>query len=109
MPPEDECVVVAPALSPVESEYGRGPVPRHLGRVPLPVVHVDCRQPDLLLLGAERVEVVAEPQSRVLNLQDAVFSVVLVRHAKQLTVLLPRPEENSSVSFLSAGGATADL
>ena len=58
---EDEGVIVTPALASVEGEDGRGAVPRHLGRVPLPVVHVDRRQPDLLLFSAERVEVIAEP------------------------------------------------
>ena len=101
MPFEDECVIVAPALAAVECEDGGGPVARDLGRVPLPVVDVDGRQPDLLLLGAQRVEVVAEAQPRVLDLQDAVLPVVLVRHPEQLAVLLPRPdaEENAFVSF----------
>ena len=59
---EDEGVVVAAPLAPVESENGSRSVPPDLGRVPLTVVHVDGSQPDLHLFSPERVEVVPEPK-----------------------------------------------
>ena len=59
---EDERVVVAAPLAPVESENGSRSVPPDLGRVPLTVVNVDGSQPDLHLFSPERVEVVPEPK-----------------------------------------------
>lgn len=59
-----------------------------LGRVPLSIVNIDGRQPDLVLLSAQRVEVIAEAQFRVLNLQDTILAVVLVGDAEELAVLL---------------------
>ena len=59
---EDEGVVVAAPLAPVQSENGSRSVPPDLGRVPLTVVNVDGSQPDLHLFSPERVEVVPEPK-----------------------------------------------
>ena len=67
---EDEGVVVPPAFAAVQGEDGDGAVALHLDGVPLAVVDEDGRQPDLLLLRSERVQVVAEAQFAVLNLKS---------------------------------------
>jgi hypothetical protein len=57
---EVEGFVVATALAAVQLQSGGGTVATDAGHVPLTVVHGDGAQPDVLLLGAKRVQIVPE-------------------------------------------------
>lgn len=85
-------VVVSSTFTTINGQDGGRAISLNLGRVPLTIIHVDGAEPNLSFLGPERVQVVPEAQFAVLNLQDAVLSVVLIRDAEQFAMLLSSPE-----------------
>ena len=60
--------------------------------MPSTVIHRDGRQPQVVFLSSQTVQVVAEPQMSVLDREYAVFARVLIGDAEKFTVLLPRTE-----------------
>ena len=60
MPEECERVVVPPSLAAVNGQDGGRAVALNLRRVPLAVVDVNGRQPDLFLLRSQGVQVIPE-------------------------------------------------
>lgn len=74
MPLEGEGLVEPSSFPSIQLQRGGRSVSRHSNRVPLSIVHSYRRQPYIPLLGSQTVQIVAEVQSAVLDLEKIVFS-----------------------------------
>jgi len=71
--------------------------------VPLTIVDHYGIEPQILLLGTKRVQVVTEVEVTILDLQNSILSIVLIAHAEKFSVLLPRAESQLDLSAKPIG------
>ena len=95
---EDERLVVAPTFTTVQLEHSGRTVTVHAHRMPLTIVDCDGRQPKVLLFRTQAVEVKAEAQTSIFDLEDAIFACVLIRDAEELSMFFSgtEPQLNGS-------------
>ena len=65
------------------------PLPLNFSCMPLSIIHPNGRKPYFFFFGSQGIEVISKPKSRILYLQDAIFSIMLIRDAEEFSVVFP--------------------